>query len=97
MFGPDARTILITIFLITAPVTIFCVFVGRKFIDDYPHHRGVSILAIAAGLNLLVSRNVSSLIPLQHLDTKIVQSFVVSTGSSISVSNLGERPWNHTA
>ena len=61
MFGPDARTILITIFLITAPVTIFCVFVGRKFIDDYPHHRGVSVLAIAVGLNLLVSPNVSSL------------------------------------
>ncbi|KAG2327891.1 hypothetical protein Bca4012_036929 [Brassica carinata] len=53
VFGPDARTILITIFLITAPVIIFCVFVGRKFIDDFPHHRGVSVLAIAIGLNLL--------------------------------------------
>ncbi|KAJ4890340.1 putative protein S-acyltransferase 5 [Raphanus sativus] len=53
VFGPDARSILITIFLITAPVTIFCVFVGRKFIDDFPHHRGVSVLAVAVGLNLL--------------------------------------------
>ncbi|CAF2085124.1 hypothetical protein BRARA_F01650 [Brassica rapa] len=53
VFGPDARSILITIFLITAPVIIFCVFVGRKFVDDFPHHRGVSVLAVAIGLNLL--------------------------------------------
>ncbi|CAN8254879.1 unnamed protein product [Cochlearia groenlandica] len=53
IFGPDARSILITIFLITTPVIIFCVFVGQKFIDDFPQHRGVSVLAIAVGLNLL--------------------------------------------
>ncbi|KAF8081569.1 hypothetical protein N665_0879s0024 [Sinapis alba] len=53
VFGPDARSILITIFLITAPVTIFCVFIARKFIDDFPHHRGVSVLAVAVALNLL--------------------------------------------
>ncbi|KAG7564936.1 Palmitoyltransferase DHHC domain [Arabidopsis suecica] len=53
VFGPDARSILITIFLITAPVIVFCIFVGRKFIDDFPHHRGVSILAVAVGLILL--------------------------------------------
>jgi palmitoyltransferase ZDHHC9/14/18 len=55
VFGPDARSILITVFLITAPVIVFCIFVGRKFIDDFPHHRGVSVLAVAVGLILLVS------------------------------------------
>ncbi|XP_010519475.1 PREDICTED: probable protein S-acyltransferase 5 [Tarenaya hassleriana] len=53
IFGPDAQSILLTIFLITAPVTVFCVFVARKLMDDFPHNRGVSILAIAIGLNLL--------------------------------------------
>lgn len=55
VFGPDARSILFTILLITAPVVVFCVFVGHKFFDDFPHHRGVSILAVAIGLNVLVS------------------------------------------
>ncbi|XP_010550748.1 PREDICTED: probable protein S-acyltransferase 5 [Tarenaya hassleriana] len=53
VFGPDAQSILLSIFLITAPTTIFCVFVARKFMDDFPHDRGASILAIAIGLNLL--------------------------------------------
>lgn len=97
VFGPDARSILITIFLITAPVIIFCVFVGRKFIDDFPHHRGVSVLAVAIGLNLVVS--LTTFVPSSATAyTRILMiSFHLSTGSYISSCNLGERPRNHTS
>ncbi|OAY48006.1 probable protein S-acyltransferase 7 [Manihot esculenta] len=50
IFGPDARSLLLTIFLIVAPVAIFCVFVARKLMDDFPHDWGISILVITVVL-----------------------------------------------
>ncbi|MQM20139.1 hypothetical protein Taro_053154 [Colocasia esculenta] len=47
VFGPDARSLFLTIFLIVAPVSIFCVFVARKLMDDFPHHWGISIMVVA--------------------------------------------------
>ncbi|CBI21313.3 unnamed protein product, partial [Vitis vinifera] len=47
IFGPDVRSLGLTIFLIVAPVTVFCVFVARKLMDDYPHHLGISIMVVA--------------------------------------------------
>uniref|UniRef100_A0A0E0E0Z9 S-acyltransferase n=1 Tax=Oryza meridionalis TaxID=40149 RepID=A0A0E0E0Z9_9ORYZ len=36
IFGPDVRSIFLTMFLIVAPVVAFCVFVARHLIDDFP-------------------------------------------------------------
>jgi palmitoyltransferase ZDHHC9/14/18 len=55
IFGPDARSLLLTIFLIVVPAAIFCVFVARKLKDDFSHHLGISILVVGIVLTLLVS------------------------------------------
>ncbi|VFQ80010.1 unnamed protein product [Cuscuta campestris] len=47
IFGPDARSLVLTIFLIVAPVAVFCVFVGRKLSDDFPDDWGISIMVVA--------------------------------------------------
>ncbi|KDP22570.1 hypothetical protein JCGZ_26401 [Jatropha curcas] len=53
IFGPDARSLLLTIFLIVAPVAVFCVFVARKLMDDFPHDWGISIVVIIVVLTSL--------------------------------------------
>ena len=55
IFGPDVRSLGLTIFLIVAPVTVFCVFVARKLMDDYPHHLGISIMVVAVVFTFYVS------------------------------------------
>ncbi|GMI75698.1 hypothetical protein like AT3G26935 [Hibiscus trionum] len=52
IFGPDVRSLFFTIILIAAPVAVFCVFVARKLMDEFPHHIGISIMAIAVALTL---------------------------------------------
>lgn len=47
IFGPDVRSLALTIFLIVAPMTVFCVFVARKLMDDYPDNWGISIMVFA--------------------------------------------------
>lgn len=47
IFGPDVRSLALTIFLIVAPVVVFCVFVARKLMDDFSHHSGISIMVVA--------------------------------------------------
>ncbi|KAI3417950.1 S-acyltransferase [Psidium guajava] len=46
IFGPDVRSLGLTIFLIVAPVAVFCVFVARKLMDDFPDHYGISIMVV---------------------------------------------------
>ncbi|KAI5404716.1 putative protein S-acyltransferase 5, variant 2 [Lathyrus oleraceus] len=46
IFGPDVKSIITTVFLVVAPVAVFCAFVARKLIDDFPHHSGYSILIL---------------------------------------------------
>ena len=55
IFGPDVRSLVLTIFLIVAPVTIFCVFVARKLMDDFSHHLGISIMVVAVAFTFYVS------------------------------------------
>ncbi|GAB4848647.1 Probable protein S-acyltransferase 7 [Ancistrocladus abbreviatus] len=52
IFGPDVRSLALTIFLIMAPVTIFCVFVARKLMNDYPDNWGVSIMVVFIALTV---------------------------------------------
>ncbi|XP_022738243.1 probable protein S-acyltransferase 7 isoform X2 [Durio zibethinus] len=61
IFGPDVRSLFFTIFLIAAPVAVFCVFVARKLMDDFPHHLGISIMDII--LLLLTSGRDPGIIP----------------------------------
>lgn len=46
IFGPDVRTLFLTIFLIVGPVTVFCVFVARKLMDDFSDHLGILIMVV---------------------------------------------------
>lgn len=46
IFGPDGKSIFLTIFLIVAPVAVFSAFVARNLLDDFPHHWGYSILIV---------------------------------------------------
>lgn len=55
VFGPDVRSLGLTIFLIVAPVTIFCIFVARKLMDHYSHHLGIFIMAVAVVFTVYVS------------------------------------------
>ncbi|KAJ1411872.1 Palmitoyltransferase, DHHC domain [Sesbania bispinosa] len=54
IFGPDVKSIFISIFLIIVPVAIFCAFVARKLLDDFPHHWGWSIMVIIIAHTLFV-------------------------------------------
>lgn len=55
IFGPDVRSLFMTIFLIVAPVAVFCVFVARKLVDDFAGHWGWSIMVVAVVFTLYVS------------------------------------------
>ncbi|KAI7747869.1 hypothetical protein M8C21_027441 [Ambrosia artemisiifolia] len=46
IFGPDVGSVFLSLFLIVAPVAVFCAFVARKLIDDFSHHLGVLILVV---------------------------------------------------
>ncbi|XP_030542347.1 probable protein S-acyltransferase 6 [Rhodamnia argentea] len=54
IFGPDAGSLLLTLLLIIVPVAVFCIFVARKFINDYQHHLGISIMVVVLVLTLSV-------------------------------------------
>ncbi|KAG6412664.1 hypothetical protein SASPL_125348 [Salvia splendens] len=47
IFGPDVRSLALTIFLIVAPVSVFCVFVAHKLMNDSYANWGGYIMAIA--------------------------------------------------
>lgn len=55
IFGPDIKSIFLTIFLIVAPVAVFCAFVARKLLDDFSHHSGYSIMIIVIIHTIFVS------------------------------------------
>ncbi|KAG0488173.1 hypothetical protein HPP92_006751 [Vanilla planifolia] len=52
IFGPDVRSLILTIFLIVAPVAIFCIFVARKLMDKFSHHLGISVMVVAVAFTL---------------------------------------------
>ncbi|ONK72050.1 uncharacterized protein A4U43_C04F15170 [Asparagus officinalis] len=52
IFGPDVRSLFLTIFLIVAPVAVFCVFVARKLMDHFSHHLGISIMVVAVAFTI---------------------------------------------
>lgn len=54
IFGPDVKSIFISVFLVLVPVAVFCAMVARKLLDDFPHYSGWSIMAVAIALTLFV-------------------------------------------
>uniref|UniRef100_A0A0R0FW93 S-acyltransferase n=1 Tax=Glycine max TaxID=3847 RepID=A0A0R0FW93_SOYBN len=54
IFGPDVRSLALTIILIVAPVAVFCVFVARKLMDAFSDHWGISIMAVAVVFTVYV-------------------------------------------
>ncbi|XVE92714.1 hypothetical protein REPUB_Repub01dG0123400 [Reevesia pubescens] len=52
IFGPDARSIFLTISLIVIPVILFCAFVSQRLIHEFDHQLGNLIVAILILLTL---------------------------------------------
>ncbi|XWS68709.1 hypothetical protein CRYUN_Cryun04dG0114800 [Craigia yunnanensis] len=46
IYGPDVRSIFLTISLIVIPVILFCAFVSQRLIHEFDHHLGNLIVAI---------------------------------------------------
>lgn len=47
IFGPDVRSLVLTIFLIVTPVILFAVFVSQRLVDEFDNHLGHIVVAIA--------------------------------------------------
>ena len=55
IFGPDARSLLLTVSMIVVPVILFCAFVSQRLIDEFNHHFGNLIVGISVALTVYVS------------------------------------------
>lgn len=55
IFGPDARSLFVTMFLIVAPVSIFCAFVARGLMGDFSYGMGLSVMIAAVLFTAYVS------------------------------------------
>ncbi|GAV82588.1 zf-DHHC domain-containing protein [Cephalotus follicularis] len=54
IFGPDARSLLLTVSLIVIPVILFCAFVSQNLVKEFHHHLGYLIVVISALFTLYV-------------------------------------------
>ncbi|BBN10656.1 palmitoyltransferase [Marchantia polymorpha subsp. ruderalis] len=54
IFGPDVRSLVVTVFLIVVPAVVFCVFVARKLIDKFENNSGIAILVAAVVFTSIV-------------------------------------------
>ncbi|KAL5732343.1 hypothetical protein ACOSQ2_032035 [Xanthoceras sorbifolium] len=54
IFGPDVRSIFLTVSLIVIPVILFCAFVSQTLVNEFQHHLGHLIVAICAVFTVYV-------------------------------------------
>ncbi|KAG9133549.1 hypothetical protein Leryth_016505 [Lithospermum erythrorhizon] len=52
IFGPDARSLFLSISLILVPVAIFCIFVARKLINEFSGDWGITIMIVVIALTI---------------------------------------------
>lgn len=74
IFGPDARSLFVTMFLIVAPVSIFCAFVARGLMDDFSYGMGLSVMIAA----VLFTAYVSTILVSSPKHTTFIDFVVVS-------------------
>ena len=56
IFGPDAKSLLVTLLLIIVPVTIFCALVARHLRHEFsPYNAGYAVLVAAIAFTIYVS------------------------------------------
>lgn len=61
MFGPDAKSLVVTLLLILVPVIIFCTSVARNLVHEFiAYNAGYAILVVAILLTVYVSSYLSS-------------------------------------
>jgi len=66
IFGPDARSLFVTMFLIVAPVSIFCAFVARELMDNFSYGMGLSVMIAVVLFTAYVSI-ILGIFPNHHL------------------------------
>ncbi|PSS27014.1 Protein like [Actinidia chinensis var. chinensis] len=48
IFGPDFRSLFLTVCLIVVPVILFCAFISQRIVNEFPHHLGHLIVVLPA-------------------------------------------------
>ncbi|XP_075480357.1 putative protein S-acyltransferase 7 [Primulina tabacum] len=54
IFGPDGKSVFLSILLIVAPAAVFCVFVARKLMDDFSGDWGISVMVVCVVFTVYV-------------------------------------------
>ena len=56
IFGPDARSLIVTVLLILVPAVVFCTLVARDLLHEFhSHNAGYAVLVVAIVFTVYVS------------------------------------------
>eukprot|EP00249_Psilotum_nudum_P020347 c27661_g4_i1 orf=855-2225(-) len=95
IFGPDVRSLVVTLFLIIAPVVAFCVYVAKPFMHEFAHHAGVSIMVVATAFSfgilvllLLTSGRDPGIVPRNTHPPEPDEDYETGTSSSDSIGQM---------
>lgn len=80
IFGPDARSILVSASMIMVPVVIFCNFIGRHLLHEFPSYNAGYMIVVAP---FLFTIYVSSLDPQLHNYSCYYYAFHTSVKNSL--------------